>query len=270
MTRQPRPRLRAGWKLAPVLAVAAAAAVAGVPQAAPHRAAAELRAHRQLRHPRRRLRDAVGGGSATARFTDGTSIAVGARSVARVKARTRKGATIQLDRGRASFAVVHRPGADWHVEVGPYEIAVTGTEFDVRWSDNRDALRGGDEVGQHRRARLADGRRHPAARRPAAGGVADGEDAGRQRDRVRADRRSSRRPAPPEPVAPRDETPREAPPARATRARGRARRRPRPSRRAARRCLRWRRRRSSRRRCRRRAARRRPCPKPRRRRRSPT
>ena len=32
MTRQPRPRLRAGWKLAPVLLVAAAAAVVLLPK----------------------------------------------------------------------------------------------------------------------------------------------------------------------------------------------------------------------------------------------
>ena len=95
-----------------------------------------------------------------------------------------------------------------------YEIAVTGTEFDVRWSDEPRALRGGDEVGQHRRARLADGRRHPAARRPAAGGVAGEEDAGRQRGRVRAarDRAAARagRRAPRR--APRDDTAREEPP----------------------------------------------------------
>ena len=57
--------------------------------------------------------------------------------MARVKARTRAGATIRLERGQASFAVVHRPGARWNVEVGPFEIAVTGTEFDVHWSDDR-------------------------------------------------------------------------------------------------------------------------------------
>jgi hypothetical protein len=81
-----------------------------------------------------------GNGTATARFSDGTSIAVGARSAARVQARTRAGATIRLERGRASFAVAHRPGAKWNVEVGPFEIAVTGTEFDVHWSDEHDGF----------------------------------------------------------------------------------------------------------------------------------
>jgi hypothetical protein len=80
------------------------------------------------------------GANAVVRFSDGTAIAVESRSAGRVKARTRVGATFQLERGRASFAVVHRPGADWHVEVGPFEIAVTGTEFDVHWSDDRDGF----------------------------------------------------------------------------------------------------------------------------------
>jgi hypothetical protein len=57
-----------------------------------------------------------------------------------VKARTRAGATIRLERGQASFAVVHRPGARWNVEVGPFDIAVTGTEFDVHWSDDREGF----------------------------------------------------------------------------------------------------------------------------------
>jgi hypothetical protein len=139
MTRQPRPRLRAGWKWAPALAIAAAAAIVAFPKlrtVLPGRPLSyELTGSFATHNDGFETPAAAG---ATARFTDGTSIAVGARSVARVKTRTRKGATIQLDRGRASFAVVHHPGADWHVEVGPYDIAVTGTEFDVRWSDNRD------------------------------------------------------------------------------------------------------------------------------------
>src|SRR6185369_9057358 len=62
------------------------------------------------------------------------------RSAARIKERTPRGATFQLEHGRAALAVVHRPSADWHVEAGPFEIAVTGTRFDVRWSEDRDSL----------------------------------------------------------------------------------------------------------------------------------
>jgi hypothetical protein len=79
-------------------------------------------------------------GAATVRFSDGTSIAVAQQSAGRIKSCTRVGATFQLERGRASFAVIHRPEADWHVEVGPFEILVTGTKFDVRWSDDHDGF----------------------------------------------------------------------------------------------------------------------------------
>src|SRR6185369_17528659 len=77
---------------------------------------------------------------ATVRFTDGTAILVGQRTAARVTARTPRGATFRLEHGRAALAVVHRPAADWRVEAGPFEIAVTGTHFDVRWSEDRDSL----------------------------------------------------------------------------------------------------------------------------------
>jgi hypothetical protein len=71
-------------------------------------------------------------------FSDGSSIALLPESAGRVTARTRRGATFALEHGRASFAVVHRPGARWLVQAGPFEIAVTGTRFDVSWSDSAD------------------------------------------------------------------------------------------------------------------------------------
>ena len=132
---RPRRKLRVVWKLAPVLALGAAAAVFFVFRTQP--------LDYQLSGTYAARDDAFetpGNGTATARFSDGTAIAVGSRSVARVRARTRAGATIRLERGRASFAVVHRPGARWNVEVGPFEIAVTGTEFDVHWSDDREGF----------------------------------------------------------------------------------------------------------------------------------
>ncbi|HEY7370885.1 MAG TPA: FecR family protein [Polyangia bacterium] len=132
---RPRRKLRAVWKLAPVLALGAGAAALFVSRAQP--------LHYELSGSYAARDDGFetpGNGTATARFSDGTSIAMGTRTAARVQARTRAGATIRLERGRASFAVVHRPGARWNVEVGPFEIAVTGTEFDVHWSDDRDGF----------------------------------------------------------------------------------------------------------------------------------
>jgi hypothetical protein len=132
---RPRRQLRVVWKLAPVLAGGLAAVVFFTSGAQPLRY--ELSGTYAAREDGFETPD---NGTATARFSDGTSIAVGAHSAAHVRARTRAGATIRLDRGRASFAVVHRPGARWNVEVGPFEIAVTGTEFDVHWSDDRDGV----------------------------------------------------------------------------------------------------------------------------------
>jgi len=135
LSRRPRLKLRPAWKWAPALALGmTAAAFVVIPMVRPQPPLAyELSGTYAARDDGF---ETPGTGTATARFSDGTSIAVGAHSAAQVKARTRAGATIRLDRGRASFAVVHRPGAKWNVEVGPFEIAVTGTEFDVHWSDD--------------------------------------------------------------------------------------------------------------------------------------
>jgi hypothetical protein len=74
------------------------------------------------------------GQRASLRFSDGTAIGLGPGSAGRVTARTSDGATFALDRGQASFDVVHRPHARWRVAAGPFEILVTGTRFDVDWS----------------------------------------------------------------------------------------------------------------------------------------
>ena len=134
--RRPRRQLRAVWKLAPAMALVGGAAVL-VLMLRPQPLHYELSGTYAARDD---AFETPGNGTATARFSDGTSIAVGAHSAARVRSRTRAGATIRLDRGQASFAVAHRPGASWNVEVGPFEIAVTGTEFDVRWLDGRDSF----------------------------------------------------------------------------------------------------------------------------------
>ncbi len=73
--------------------------------------------------------------AARARFSDGTVVAVEPGGAAQIKDCTHDGATVSLARGSASFAVQHRPHASWHVEVGRFDIAVTGTEFEVRNAD---------------------------------------------------------------------------------------------------------------------------------------
>lgn len=67
------------------------------------------------------------------RFADGTRIALAAGTSARVASLDEQGAHIVLEKGKAIASVVHRPGSHWQVDVGPYQVAVVGTRFDVAW-----------------------------------------------------------------------------------------------------------------------------------------
>jgi hypothetical protein len=79
--------------------------------------------------------DAAGHSNANVRFSDGTDIGLDEGARLTVAGRSPEGARLRLRGGRAHFQVVHRPRAAWIVEAGPYVIEVTGTVFDVRWSE---------------------------------------------------------------------------------------------------------------------------------------
>ncbi|HVY29537.1 MAG TPA: FecR domain-containing protein [Polyangiaceae bacterium] len=66
-------------------------------------------------------------------FADGTRFALGAGSSARVVSMDTHGAHLVIEKGRAVAAVVHRPDSRWRVDVGPFQVAVVGTRFDVSW-----------------------------------------------------------------------------------------------------------------------------------------
>jgi ferric-dicitrate binding protein FerR (iron transport regulator) len=66
-------------------------------------------------------------------FRGGTEIELAPGARARVASVSEEGARVVLERGKAHISVVHRTGARWLVHVGPYEVTVTGTEFDVAW-----------------------------------------------------------------------------------------------------------------------------------------
>src|SRR5258708_27609669 len=51
----------------------------------------------------------------------------------RVTETSPRGATVVLDDGSMSAAVVHRAASRWRVTAGPFTVLVTGTKFDVRW-----------------------------------------------------------------------------------------------------------------------------------------
>ena len=73
-------------------------------------------------------------------FSDGTSISMAAATLARVTETSSQGATVVLEEGSLSCAVVHRDASRWQVAAGPYTVLVTGTQFDVRWSAAEETL----------------------------------------------------------------------------------------------------------------------------------
>ncbi|WP_437756238.1 FecR domain-containing protein [Sorangium sp. So ce1389] len=79
----------------------------------------------------------AGPSGATARFSDGTSIAFAPGARARIAAVTARGASVSIEGGSARFRVAHLPGAAWAAEAGPFTVTVTGTEFDLAWEDDR-------------------------------------------------------------------------------------------------------------------------------------
>ena len=84
---------------------------------------------------------APSGGALPLQFSDGTLFSLSAGSRARVSAIDANGARFVLERGGASVAVVHRATSHSLVDVGPFEVAVVGTRFDVSWDANDEVFR---------------------------------------------------------------------------------------------------------------------------------
>ena len=74
------------------------------------------------------------------RFSDGSEIALDRDARAQVSDVTAVGARIVLSNGRAHTFFVPRPHGNWQVAAGPYVVHVTGTIFDVQWSDDNQAF----------------------------------------------------------------------------------------------------------------------------------
>lgn len=66
-------------------------------------------------------------------FAEGTRIVLMPGSSARVARLDGQGAHLVIEKGQARAAVVHRQGSRWRVDVGPFQIAVIGTRFNVSW-----------------------------------------------------------------------------------------------------------------------------------------
>ncbi len=74
------------------------------------------------------------------RFSDGTRVLLARGARMSIGPTSAHGARLRVEEGQAHFEVIHRAGADWSVEAGPYRVQVTGTVFDVRWSAGDEAV----------------------------------------------------------------------------------------------------------------------------------
>lgn len=138
----PRPRLR--WAVVPGLAVAMAAVPAAWvtlrrPTALTFEvihgtvaASGEIRPVESTQHP--------ADGGTRIHFSDGSEVVLDQESRTQVRDLAADGARIVLSQGRAHTFIVPRPHARWQVAAGPYVVQVTGTVFDVEWSEANQAL----------------------------------------------------------------------------------------------------------------------------------
>jgi hypothetical protein len=74
------------------------------------------------------------------RFSDGTEVDFERSSGGQVAETGPHGARVLLHHGRARVHVVPRRGNDWVFEAGPCRLQVTGTKFDMRWSQQDQVL----------------------------------------------------------------------------------------------------------------------------------
>jgi hypothetical protein len=74
------------------------------------------------------------------RFSEGSEVVLDEEARTQVRDLTADGGRIVLTQGRAHTFFVPKPHARWQVAAGPYVVQVTGTIFDVEWSEENQAL----------------------------------------------------------------------------------------------------------------------------------
>ncbi len=74
--------------------------------------------------------------TAAVSFSDGSRIRIEPSTSARIAGVNADGAHLVLERGLLEVDVVHRAGAAWTIEAGPYEVAITGTAFSMSWDSD--------------------------------------------------------------------------------------------------------------------------------------
>jgi RNA polymerase sigma-70 factor (ECF subfamily) len=83
---------------------------------------------------------APAGAEAAVRFSDGSEVQLERQSRGRVAWTSARGARVMLEHGRARVRVVPRSGSLWQFDAGPCVVEVTGTKFDLRWSEAEQLL----------------------------------------------------------------------------------------------------------------------------------
>ena len=69
------------------------------------------------------------------RFSDGSEVSLDRGAEAKVASVDAHGARVNLRHGEAHLEVVKQHETQWYVDAGPYTVHVTGTAFDVSWSE---------------------------------------------------------------------------------------------------------------------------------------
>ncbi len=67
------------------------------------------------------------------RFSDGTTLSLHPETQLQLRDTSPRGASVVLARGRALAHVEHTGKAEWRFSAGPFQVRVTGTEFDLAW-----------------------------------------------------------------------------------------------------------------------------------------
>jgi FecR protein len=74
------------------------------------------------------------------RFSDGSEATLERGAEARIANITERGADVVLSHGGMHVHIAKEPQASWKVAAGPYDVRVTGTAFDVSWSNQAQAF----------------------------------------------------------------------------------------------------------------------------------
>ena len=82
----------------------------------------------------------VGGEHTLIRFSDGSEATLARGAEAQIANVTERGADVVLAHGSMRVHIAKKPEAAWKVAAGPYNVRVTGTAFDVSWSNQAQAF----------------------------------------------------------------------------------------------------------------------------------